>query len=72
MHKRWVNLCKPSHRLEATPKALSEMVEVNFFPKRAYSIPSGLVLEACLSLIDICSGMYVMVESKLLKCVHKG
>ena len=50
MHKRWVNLCKPSHRLEATPKALSEMVEKNFFPKRAYSIPSGLVLEACLRL----------------------
>ena len=46
MQKKWVDLRKPLHKLKATAKALSEMVEVNFFPKRAISIPSGLVLEA--------------------------
>ena len=50
MQKRWADICKPLHRLEATPKALSEMVDANFFPKRAHSIPSGVVLEACLRL----------------------
>ena len=50
IQKKWVDLFNALRKLKATANVLLEMVGVNFFPERAYFMPRGLVLEACLRL----------------------